>query len=64
MQITSRDLVLKAIKRKEHLIEIIMYKTKTDRVKLKNTITVTRKDPIPFEVTNECIEEQVNLKTS
>ena len=41
-----------------------MYKTKIDRVKLKNTITVTRKDPIPFEVTNECIEEQVNLKTS
>lgn len=47
---------------KEQLNEALVNKIKTDIVKLRNTVTVTSKDPIPFKVTNESIDEQADLK--
>lgn len=47
---------------KEQLNEVLVNKIKTEIVKLRNTIIVTSKDPIPFKVTNESIDEQVGLK--
>ena len=53
----SRDDVLKATKSKEQLIELIVNKVKTHTAKIRNTITVTRKDLIPFKITNRPTEE-------
>ena len=64
MQLPYQDVVVKTTKNKEQLTEVIVNKIKMDKVKIRNTITVTGKDPIPFKVTNECIEDQTDLKTN
>ena len=64
MQLPSRDVVLRFTKNKEQLIELIVNKIKTDTVKIRNIITVTGKDPIPFKITNGCTEERTDLKTN
>ena len=61
MQLPSRDVVLKVTKNKEQLYELIVNRIKTDTVKIRNTITVTSKDPIPLKITNGCIEGQTDI---
>ena len=46
----------------EQVIELIVNKIKTYRVKIINTINVTSKYSIPFKVTNKCIEDKIGWK--
>ena len=64
MQPPSQDVVLKATKCKEQLVEVIVNKVKTDTEKSRNMITVIRKDLSLFIIANRSKEEWADLMTN
>ena len=57
MQPPSQDVVLKATKCKEQLVEVTVNTAKTDTEKSRNMITVIRKDLSLFIIANRSKEE-------